>query len=877
VDSTRAETAKPEGDALGTGAGPDGSEPVLVTGGSGYVGSHVVAELTRTGHRPRLLVRDPGKAGDVLRRLGVAPEDVDFFLGDMTNPESVDEALRGCNGVIHAAAALRPDHRHQRLVDVNLDGTRNVVGGAVKHRSASIVYVSTVAVFVPSASPLIAVDDPLARARSDYGRSKVLAEGYVRSLQDAGAPIRIVYPGAVIGPDQPGVAAMMQGLVSGRKHLWTCPPGGVGLLDVRDLAVAIVRALDPCLVRPRLMLGGEFVSWEGLADLCDELTGVRCRRARVPAELFMFLGQVMDAIKRGVPIDFPLSRDVAELMTKLVPTDDGPSLNALDLTLRPLRTTVGDSLAWLGTEGYLSRSQIGQVGSSTSTADLDAWWNAVSTVRDGLYWRAVKPLAQRMSGSRWFRRVGPTILPHLDRTVYRATGGRVLMGQALLPSLLLTSTGSRSGLPRPTPLACLPDPIGFLVVGSNFGNPGHPAWSSNLIHKPEAMVSYRGMEMSVVAELLDGADREAVWPRLLEVWPVYQQYADVSGRQLRVFRLRPDGLVGPRPARLNAGNSRARVASNASRGATRTSRLAKVVGGKVVVLTGASSGIGEATTRRLAAAGATVVAVARSKDRLETITEECAGLAGTVEPFPVDLADPVAVDRLASEVLDRFGQVDVLINNAGKSIRRSVAASTDRFHDVERCLDVNYLGPARLTLALLPSMRRLGHSHIVNVSSVGVRFQPPRYSAYVGSKAAFDYWLRSVAAEARGDGVAFTSMYFGLVRTEMIRPTPFSRFLPSLSAQEAGLKVCRALIDRPRTTGPLYGRILEIEYSLWPSAVEAVFNRIYRTTTDSARSRGLSEPQQSGAIPSVRSGQSRSDLPGSRRGRQSRPEENSHA
>jgi deazaflavin-dependent oxidoreductase (nitroreductase family) len=153
---------------------------------------------------------------------------------------------------------------------------------------------------------------------------------------------------------------------------------------------------------------------------------------------------------------------------------------------------------------------------------------------------AIAPVAQRISGTAWFAKVAPTFVPRLDRALHRVSGGRLLLGQYLVPSIVLTTTGHRSGLPRQVPLACMPEPDGsFVVVGSNFGREKHPAWTANLLRDPKAEVGYRGRTIPVTARLLEGAERTEVWPRLLQVWPVYDKYVERSGRELRVFRLSP--------------------------------------------------------------------------------------------------------------------------------------------------------------------------------------------------------------------------------------------------------------------------------------------------------------------------------------------------
>ncbi len=150
------------------------------------------------------------------------------------------------------------------------------------------------------------------------------------------------------------------------------------------------------------------------------------------------------------------------------------------------------------------------------------------------------PAVRRMAGSALFAKVAPSFIPRLDRVLHRITGGRLIISQALVPSIMLTTTGHKSGLPRRVPLACLPEPGGsYVVVGSNFGRDHHPAWTANLLHDPVAEVGAGGRVIPVTARFLEGEDREEVWPRLLEVWPVYDRYVERSGRDLRVFRLTP--------------------------------------------------------------------------------------------------------------------------------------------------------------------------------------------------------------------------------------------------------------------------------------------------------------------------------------------------
>ena len=274
--------------------------------------------------------------------------------------------------------------------------------------------------------------------------------------------------------------------------------------------------------------------------------------------------------------------------------------------------------------------------------------------------------------------------------------------------------------------------------------------------------------------------------------------------------------------------------------------LGDAVDGEVVLVTGASYGIGEATARKLAAAGATVLLVARSGDRLEDLKQQISKAGGRAYAYTTDVSDPESVDALAAEVLERHDHIDVLVNNAGKSIRRSIELSYDRFHDFERTIRVNYLGPVKLVLALLPSMRARGQGHIVNVSTSGVRMPPaPRWSAYVASKSAFDVFIRTVALEAARDGVTVSSVYMPLVHTRMSAPTPALRYMPGLSAEEAADLVCKAIAERPTVISPWWVSAVEAGSAVtrlpWETAM-GIWNRVSGDTSSAARGAGKPEP-----------------------------------
>ena len=336
---------------------------VLLTGATGFVGSHTVPALLARGNDVRLLVRDEGRAADALARRGVARDAVSIAVGDVLDRSSVEAAVDGCDAVVHAAAAIGVTGPGGGSThDQNVGGTRHVVDAALAAGCDPVVYVSSVAVFVPPVEPVITAASPLASPRNDYGRSKVEAERWVRARQDDGAPVAIVYPGGVIGPDQPRLDTTQEGIVGARRLGWPMAPGGVVLLDARDLGDALATAVVAGRGPRRLVLGGTFLTWPEFGDLTDEVCGVRARRVPLPKPVLVGVGSVLDVVRRVVPIAYPLTRDAAEFMATMVPTDDDPALRELGIRLRPVRQSVTDAVRWLVEAGHLPASLAPRVG-----------------------------------------------------------------------------------------------------------------------------------------------------------------------------------------------------------------------------------------------------------------------------------------------------------------------------------------------------------------------------------------------------------------------------------------------------------------------------------------------------------------------------------
>jgi short-subunit dehydrogenase len=266
--------------------------------------------------------------------------------------------------------------------------------------------------------------------------------------------------------------------------------------------------------------------------------------------------------------------------------------------------------------------------------------------------------------------------------------------------------------------------------------------------------------------------------------------------------------------------------------------LDRALQGRVTLVTGASSGIGEATARAIGEAGGTVVLVARSQGRLEEVAAAVQAAGGTASVHAVDLTDMEAVDVLCADALARHGHVDILVNNAGRSIRRSVANSTDRFHDYERTMQLNYFAAVRLTLGLLPAMQERRHGHIVNVSTLGVLTRVPRFSAYVASKAALDAFGDSLQAEVLGDEIRVTTIHMPLVRTPMIAPTGVYRGVPAISPDQAAGFVTRAIVERPRRLTPPVGQAMNVADVFAPGVTDWLRHRGFAASKDSRAARG---------------------------------------
>ena len=243
---------------------------------------------------------------------------------------------------------------------------------------------------------------------------------------------------------------------------------------------------------------------------------------------------------------------------------------------------------------------------------------------------------------------------------------------------------------------------------------------------------------------------------------------------------------------------------------------------RTAVLTGSSSGIGAEAAVQLGRRGWTVCLLARRADELEVVAERVRAAGGTAHAYPVDLTDDADVALVVERLLAEHRVVDVLVNNAGRSIRRSIRESVDRLHDFERTMAVNYLGAVRLTLGLLPRFLEQGHGHVVFSSTMSTQLPIPLFSAYLGSKAALESFARSLLAEHGHDGITTTVVHFPMVRTEMSGATPIYRAMPMMGATRAGGWLVKAAVDRPTRVTSLGGAVSEAGMAVLPGVLTKV-------------------------------------------------------
>lgn len=333
---------------------------VMVTGGTGFTGSHSVRALIAAGHEVRLLVRDGDKARRVYEPLGIATPD--FVVGDMADAEAVRKALEDCDAVLHAAALvnLRASEA-ARVIETNRRGVENVIGQAVEQGVRRIVYVSSLAIFFRPGCPPLHPDLPIPPATTAYGESKAQAEAYIRDLQDQGAPIHVTYPAGIIGPDDPGMSDANHALYSWFRDLTLKTSSGFQIVDVRDVAELHRLLIEDESPPNRFMAAGETIRWVDIPDFIEELTGTRLRYVVIPGKMLRGLGWVGDQIKRFREFNFPLTYDAMSFASQWPGSERPHSSEELGLRFRPVRESYADTLRWMHDAGHLSAERVGHL------------------------------------------------------------------------------------------------------------------------------------------------------------------------------------------------------------------------------------------------------------------------------------------------------------------------------------------------------------------------------------------------------------------------------------------------------------------------------------------------------------------------------------
>ena len=334
---------------------------VFITGATGMVGAHTTMELLRAGHSVRLLVRNRDKANNYFAAHGITIDD--YVVGDMRDAETVRRGLAGCDALLHAAAVVGIDKSQADLIyRSNMEALRAVIDTAVDVGVPNIIYVSSIGALCNNnrvvKTPTIDESAALFDQSTDaYRRSKTDCEHYVRALQEKGAPIQITYPTAIIGPDDPGLSESNFGLQRFLTQMVPQCSSGLQIIDARDLAIAhrllIERGVLANRTQARYLIGGHFCSWPEMGRLIDQAMGKRMFKFWMPDSWWFFFGKLLDQLKKIVPVDFPLTEEVAYLVTCWTPASSAKAQAELGLTFRPVEQTLQDTIAWMYRSGYL--------------------------------------------------------------------------------------------------------------------------------------------------------------------------------------------------------------------------------------------------------------------------------------------------------------------------------------------------------------------------------------------------------------------------------------------------------------------------------------------------------------------------------------------
>lgn len=331
---------------------------VLVTGGTGFVGFHVVKLLKQRGHDVVALVRSLDKARTLYGKHGIVIDR--FVTGSIDDANVVRDALQGCQGVVHAAAITPLQAAsEQALLDTNVGGVKNVIGSAIELGINNCVFVSSITAIFNTDAARMSADAPVAQSRHAYGRSKALAEEYVRSLQAQGKGVKTVYPGGIIGPDDPGRSATLMSLLYRMTQGFRITSGGTQQIDVRDLAAFIVALLEQDNGKPgRYLTAGHYMPWAQFADLLEAVSGATLPRSEIAGWKLRLVGAFYDLKRLFKPDPSPISAETMRYTTQWPAVQNAPDMAALGVSLRPAAETFADTLRWMGESGLLDKKQL---------------------------------------------------------------------------------------------------------------------------------------------------------------------------------------------------------------------------------------------------------------------------------------------------------------------------------------------------------------------------------------------------------------------------------------------------------------------------------------------------------------------------------------
>lgn len=335
---------------------------VMMTGGTGFAGSHTVRRYLAAGHQVRLLVRDADKVRRVFDPFEIGIPEKDVIVGDIMDEASVERAMEGCDAVFHGAALVEMKRSMaSQVLETNRRGVELVVGGAHRRGLPSIVYVSSISVFFEPGRDPLHVDMPISEGTTAYAKSKSQGEREIRRMQDEGAPIRVSYPTGIVGPHDPGLSDANQAIYIFLKQTGVNTSSGFQIVDVRDLAELHLVLLEQTEGSSRYAAAGPMLSWPETYRVLDELTGKWTRRFPVPGPLFRALGSVGDLIKPVYDFSFPLTRDAMEFATQWPGCSGERTTRELGISFREAKETYRDTLRWMYEAGHLEEKHVGEI------------------------------------------------------------------------------------------------------------------------------------------------------------------------------------------------------------------------------------------------------------------------------------------------------------------------------------------------------------------------------------------------------------------------------------------------------------------------------------------------------------------------------------